>query len=68
MARALELAVAFEILTGRESTSLCAWCLEKADPTESTHVARRAPDGGDCMRCPYSGRDVFVVVLPLVTK
>lgn len=67
MIDALHLAAALEIdgpaTPGKAWTSVCVWCLADADPTE-TAIARRV--GGDCLRCPTSGRDVFVALLPAV--
>lgn len=65
---ALHLAAALEIdgpaTLGKSWTSVCIRCLHAADPTE-TAIARRV--GGDCLRCPTSGRDVFVALLPAVS-
>jgi hypothetical protein len=61
---ALTYAAAMEILApraGKRWCSVCVWYLHRLDPTESA-PARRA--GGDCLSCPYTGRDVFVALLP----
>lgn len=61
---ALTLAAALEwLVPGHGWTAVCVWCLHRVDPHEECH-ARRAPAGGDCMRCPYTGPDVFVAALP----
>lgn len=63
--RANELAAALEILApGYGWTTMCVWCLHRADPHEE-HPARRANAGGDCSRCSYTGRDIFVAAIPL---
>lgn len=57
------LASALEILSPGEGwAAVCVWCLNVIDPTEQL-PARRATGGGDCERCSYTGRDVFVVAL-----
>lgn len=67
---AITLAAALEVLSpapaGKTWTAVCVWCLEKIDP-QHVHPARRAAAGGDCLSCPYTGRDVFVACLPLET-
>lgn len=44
---------------GVHAEALCVWCLDALDPHETLYSARRAPAGGDCYRCAYTGRDVF---------
>ena len=42
---------------GIESIALCCWCAEH-EPGEVI----RLPRGGECVRCPYVGRDALCVV------
>lgn len=44
-------------LSGFPAISLCCWCAETV-PGEVI----RLPKGGECVRCPYVGRDVLCVV------
>ena len=47
---------------GRSWHPLCCWCAERADPAGDAPTFR-PPKGGDCARCPVSGRDVVVVAV-----
>lgn len=56
----LGIAVAMEALTGRKFAVVCVWCLHAIDPHEERPA--RAAGHGDCLRCPYSGPEIFVAL------
>lgn len=67
-ASANALAAALEIMApvklGHVWTAVCVHCLIAIDPYDR-YPARRAVAGGDCMRCSYTGYDVFVTRIPM---
>lgn len=65
MDSALAIALAVNLITDarREVAVRCVWCLEKQDPAGAWSVHRIA-GGGECMTCPYVGRDTVLVVRP----
>ena len=68
MANANSVAAALTLLSGKPAQALCVLCLHRLDPHEQ-HPARRAPSGGDCETCSYSGvDDMFVAAIPGVPQ